>query len=51
MDYVAAFPLPEHLLPKRLQELLLPIGTDPEQRVEITCFTENGGCGVSDEAV
>lgn len=51
MDYVAAFPLTEHLLPKRLHELLLPIGTDPEQRVEVTCFTENEGLGVSDEAV
>jgi hypothetical protein len=51
MDYVAAFPLPEHLLPKRLHELLLPIGTDPELRVEVTCFTENEGIGISDEAV
>lgn len=51
MDYVAAFPLPEHLLPKRLHELLLPIGTDPELRVEVTCFTENEGLGICDEAV
>ncbi|MEE4084261.1 hypothetical protein [Pseudomonas viridiflava] len=41
MDYLAAFPLPEHLLPARLRELLLPIGTDPELRVEVSCFTDN----------
>jgi hypothetical protein len=46
MDYVATFPLPKHLVPKRLRELLLPIGTDPELRVEVTCFTENEGLGV-----
>lgn len=41
IDYLAAFPVPAHLLPERLRLLLQPIGTDPALRVEVSCFTED----------
>lgn len=51
MDYLAAFPLPIHLVPKRLRELLQPVATDPELRVEVSCFTESEGGDFEGEVV
>ena len=39
-DYVGSFPIPAELLPPRLRSLFEPIGTDPAQKVEVSCFTE-----------
>lgn len=41
IDYLAAFPVPAHLLPERLRLLLEPIDLDPALRVEVSCFTED----------
>ncbi|MGV8180324.1 hypothetical protein [Pseudomonas aeruginosa] len=51
IDYLAAFPIPAHLLPERLRLLLQPIGTDPALRVEVSCFTEHDPYGPKCEAV
>jgi len=40
-DYVGSFPIPAELLPPRLRSLFEPVGTDPAQKVEVSCFTEN----------
>ncbi|WP_028237970.1 hypothetical protein [Stutzerimonas azotifigens] len=51
IDYLAAFPVPAHLLPERLRLLLQPIGTDPALRVEVSCFTEDAPSEPKREAV
>jgi hypothetical protein len=51
IDYLAAFPVPAHLLPERLRLLLQPIGTDPALRVEVSCFTEDAPSEPKNEAV
>lgn len=39
-DYQAAFPIPVHVLPKRLRSLLEPIGLSPSQFVEVASRQE-----------
>lgn len=51
IDYLAAFPLPAHLLPERLRALLQPVGTDPALRVEVSCFMEDDPYGPKCETV
>lgn len=51
IDYLAAFPVPAHLLPERLRLLLQPIGTDTALRVEVSCFTEDALSEPKNEAV
>ncbi|MEL6956251.1 MAG: hypothetical protein AAFO88_06380 [Pseudomonadota bacterium] len=36
IDYVAEFPIPADSLPERLRTLLEPVGTSPQQMVEVT---------------
>lgn len=40
IDHLADFPIPTAVLPARLRSLLEPIGTAPEERVEITADLE-----------
>lgn len=40
IDYLATFPVPQHLLPEKLRRLLSPIGLDPQERVEVTVLFE-----------
>ena len=40
IDYLATFPIPQHLLPEKLRRLLSPIGVDPQERVEVTTLFE-----------
>ncbi len=47
-DYLASFPLPVHVLPPRLRELLKPIDLSPNLRVEVACKWESDPYG--DEA-
>ena len=51
IDYLAAFPIPAHLLPERLRLLLEPIDLDPTLRVEVSCFTEDVPSEPKNEAV
>ena len=51
IDYLAAFPVPAHLLPERLRLLLEPIDLDPALRVEVSCFTEDVSSEPKNEAV
>lgn len=52
IDYLATFPLPQQFLPRRLRQLLSPIGLDPQERVEITALSEDkDGIGTRDEVV
>lgn len=39
-DYLAAFPIPTHVMPPRLRDLLTPLGMSPEQVVEVVCMQE-----------
>lgn len=34
-DYLSEFPIPAHVLPPRLREMLTPIGFEPNERVEV----------------
>lgn len=46
-DYLASFPIPSHLLPKKLCNLLTPVNLLPEQEVEVACMHEidpDGDC-------
>jgi len=40
LDYLDSFPIPAHVLPPRLRELLDPVGLSPNQFVEIACMQE-----------
>jgi len=51
IDYLAAFPVPAHLLPERLRLLLEPVDLDPALRVEVSCFTEDAPSEPKREAV
>lgn len=37
-DYLAAFPLPIDLIPERLRNLLMPVGLNPREAVEVACL-------------
>ncbi|KVT45903.1 hypothetical protein [Burkholderia multivorans] len=39
-DYLAAFPIPAHVIPSRLRELLEPVGLSPSQFVEVASKQE-----------
>jgi hypothetical protein len=39
-DYLAAFPIPAHLLPERLLKLLSPVSLNPREAVEVACLYE-----------
>jgi hypothetical protein len=41
-NYIEAFPIPENLLPPRLQRLLQPIGLSPTESVEVASMLEIG---------
>ncbi|WP_413501776.1 hypothetical protein [Serratia proteamaculans] len=51
INYVADFPLPAELVPERLRELLEPVGTNPETRVEVSSHTELDIYGPANETV
>lgn len=40
-DYLAAFPIPAHVLPPRLRGLLEPVGLSPDQVVEVAAMHES----------
>ncbi|EPM1619652.1 hypothetical protein QOT40_01410 [Pseudomonas aeruginosa] len=40
-DYLAAFPIPAHVLPQRLRSLLEPVGLSPSQVVEVASMHES----------
>lgn len=40
-DYLAAFPIPAHVMPPRLRDLLEPVGMSPSQRVEVASMQES----------
>ena len=40
-DYLAAFPIPAHVLPPRLRGLLEPVGLSPDQVVEVASMHES----------
>jgi hypothetical protein len=48
-DYLAAFPLPVHVLPARLRGLLEPVGLSPRQLVEVACRHEADPYGANAE--
>lgn len=50
-DYVAAFPLPSDLIPKRLRSLLTPIGLNPREVVEVACLHETSDSDDDDETI
>lgn len=39
-NYLEAFPIPNHVLPARLLELLTPVGLTPKKYVEVACMEE-----------
>lgn len=41
IDYLAAFPIPAHVLPPRLRSLLEPVGLSPSQIVEVAAMQES----------
>lgn len=51
IDYIAEFPIPEKILPARLRSLLLPVGSDPDERVEVTADLEFDNYGPNQEYV
>ncbi|GHD81813.1 hypothetical protein [Vogesella fluminis] len=48
-DYLAAFPIPVHIMPPRLCGLLEPIGLSPSQFVEVASMQESDPHGVQAE--
>lgn len=40
-DYLAAFPMPVHVIPPRLRDLLEPVGLSPSQFVEVASMQES----------
>lgn len=50
-DYLAAFPIPSHLLPSRLRSLLEPVGLSPQQFVEVASLHESASLDVGSECL
>lgn len=44
-DYLAAFPIPTHVMPPRLRGLLEPVGLSPSQFVEVASMQESDSRG------
>ena len=40
LDYIAEFPIPIHVMPPKLRELLEPVGLSPNQRVVVASMQE-----------
>jgi hypothetical protein len=51
IDHLADFPIPVQVLPACLRSLLEPVGTDPQERVEITADLEFDHHGSNEEFV
>ena len=51
IDYIAEFPIPEKALPARLRSLLEPVGSDPDERVEVTADLEFDHYGPNQEYI
>lgn len=51
INYIAEFPIPEKALPTRLRSLLEPVGSDPDERVEITADLEFDNHGSNQEYI
>lgn len=48
-NYLDAFPLPPEVIPDQLRRLLIPVGSDPREEVEIARFYESPNKPVDDE--
>ncbi len=48
-DYIAEFPIPAHVLPPRLRELLAPVGLSPSHFVEVASMRESDPYGENAE--
>lgn len=48
-NYLESFPIPVHVLPSRLRELLEPVSLSPNQRVEVACKFEFDQHGTQSE--
>lgn len=48
-NYIDAFPLPPEVIPDQLRRLLIPVGSDPREEVEIARFYESPNKPVDDE--
>ena len=51
MNYVDAFPIPEHILTPTLRALLTPIGLDPLERMEVAAMRQSDDDGVGSETL
>lgn len=48
-DYLAALPIPDHLMPRKLRELLTLVGISDHEKVEVAVFSETDPDGDAEE--